>query len=154
MRLLFVNFWLNLLKNGKNYLQEISFFRNSLRLKWVFTLQILRVSATNFRIRFGNIKTPFTYTIYLSVVVRKPSSLMWTWQTWIFGSFSNFFLSLVILQQLRICVEGTLGLRLYLVLQTSIPLNLFLNCFFFFVNLGTHTPLLHFEFFEWLFSSL
>ena len=43
-------------------------------------------------------------------------------------------------------VEGTLGLRLHLVLWTNIPLNLFFKTFF--VNLRTYTPLLHFEIFE------
>ena len=63
-------------------------------------MQIFRVLASNFRIRFGNKNLPFTYIIYLSVVVRnvitsrftlKPSSVKWTWKTRIFGSFNNFF---------------------------------------------------------------
>ena len=63
-------------------------------------MQILRFSATNFRITFGNINLSFTYTRYLSVVVHKiitsrfrlkPSSLQRTYEISIFHSFINFF---------------------------------------------------------------
>ena len=102
-------------------------------------MQILRFSATNFRIRFRNINLSFTYTWYLSVVVRnnitprfcfKSSSAQSTWETSIFRSFNNF-LSLVFLWQLKIrCIELFLQSLLHLIIAKLTVTVLFYNYYY------------------------
>ena len=86
-------------------------------------MQILRFSATNFKIKFGNINLSFTSTRYLSVVARniitsrfhfKPSSVQRTWETSIFSSFNNFFVF-----GLPLTIENTLYWTFFAVVITS-----------------------------------
>ena len=98
-------------------------------------MQILRFSATNFRIRFGNINLSFIYTRYLSVDVRniiisrfrfKPSSVQRTWETSIFRSFNNFFVFC-----LPLTTENTLYWTFFVVVITPIISKLTITILFY-----------------------